>query len=69
MGIRIAPVGQARHRPRLSALRGSTALSPSGRFLLTYALLLALATAAIGLWVGQQIETGVLNRTAAVTAL
>jgi len=44
-------------------------MSPSGRFLLTYALLLALATAAIGLWVGQQIETGVLNRTAAVTAL
>jgi hypothetical protein len=41
----------------------------SRRFLLTYGLLLALATGAIGLWVGRQIEDGVLNRTAAITAL
>lgn len=41
----------------------------SRRFLLTYGLLLALATLAIGLWTGRQIEEGVLNRTAAITSL
>ncbi len=39
------------------------------RFLLTYGVMLAVATVAIGFWVGQQIEDGVLNRTAAVTAV
>ena len=69
MEIHLASATEATRRPRLAALRGSGALSPAGRFLLTYAALLALATLAIGLWVGQEIETGVLNRTAAVTAL
>ena len=59
-------------RPRLPwrLLRGGGS-SPSlaRRFLVTYGIMLAIATVAIGLWVGQQIEDGVLNRTAAVTAV
>jgi signal transduction histidine kinase len=50
-------------------LRGSGPLALARRFLIVYAILLALATAAIGVWVGQQTEDGILHRTAADTAL
>ena len=65
--------GPMQERPRRRAwevLRGDGS-SPSlaRRFLLSYGVLLAMATMAIGLWVGQQVEDGVLNRTAAVTAV
>jgi signal transduction histidine kinase len=60
----------ARRRRPWDLLRADGS-SPSlaRRFLLTYGIMLAIATVAIGLWVGQQIEDGVLNRTAAVTAV
>jgi signal transduction histidine kinase len=44
-------------------------VSLARRFLLVYAIVLALATLGIGFWVGQQIEDGILDRTAAITAL
>ena len=44
-------------------------MSLARRFLLIYGIALALATLGIGFWVGQQIEGGILNRTAAITAL
>lgn len=52
-----------RIRVRLSAL------SLAVRFVVAALLVFAVATVIIGSWVGAQIETGVLNRTAAVTAL
>ena len=39
------------------------------RYMLASLVVLALSTATIGWWVGQQIELGVVNRTAATTAL
>jgi len=54
---------------RWRLLRGSGPSSLARRFLLVYAILLGLATLAIGAWVGQQTEDGILHRTAADTAL
>jgi signal transduction histidine kinase len=64
------PPGRRRPRRPWEALSGNGS-SPSlaRRFLLTYGIMLTVATVAIGFWVGQQIEDGVLNRTAAVTAV
>jgi signal transduction histidine kinase len=64
------PPGRRRRRRPWEALSGNGS-SPSlaRRFLLTYGIMLTVATVAIGFWVGQQIEDGVLNRTAAVTAV
>jgi len=44
-------------------------LSLAGRFLLANLLVVALASVAVAVWVGIQLENGVLSRTAAVTAL
>lgn len=46
-----------------------TRLSLARQFLLLSFLILLSGMLIIGIWVGQQIETGVVNRTAAVTAL
>ncbi len=63
------PQRRSRRRP-WEMLRGNGS-SPSlaRRFLLTYGIMLVIATLAIGFWVGQQVEDGVLNRTAAITAV
>ena len=44
-------------------------LSLAGRFLLANLVVVALASVAVAIWVGIQLENGVLGRTAAVTAL
>lgn len=60
----------ARARRRVSELaRGWDTLSLAARFLLANLLVLLGAGVVLGAWVGQQIEMGVLTRTAAVTAL
>ncbi|MEK7788241.1 MAG: sensor histidine kinase, partial [Chloroflexota bacterium] len=46
-----------------------TRLSLARQFLLLSFLILLSGMLIIGVWVGQQIEIGVVNRTAAVTAL
>ena len=50
-------------------MRAFTRLSLARQFLLASLLILAAGMIVIGIWVGRQIETGVMNRTAAVTAL
>jgi signal transduction histidine kinase len=58
-----------RDRSRWRTLRGSGPQAVARRFLLAYGIVLALATVGIGFWVGQEIETGILNNAAADTAL
>ena len=48
---------------------GYSRLTLARQFLLVSFLILLTGMVVIGLWVGQQIETGVINRTAGVTAL
>jgi signal transduction histidine kinase len=43
--------------------------SPVRRFLAAFLGMLAVGTLAMGLWVGQQVETGIIDRNAAVTSL
>lgn len=50
-------------------LAGIRPSSPAGRFLLAYLGVLAVATVWMGLWVGQQVEAGLIDRNASVTAL
>jgi signal transduction histidine kinase len=54
---------------RLPALRWSRRLSLATQFLVASFLVLVVGMLVIGTWVGQAIEHGVLNRSAAVTAL
>ncbi len=63
------PPRRRRRRPWEVLWGDRSSPSLARRFLLTYGMMLAVATVAIGFWVGQQIEDGVLNRTAAVTAV
>lgn len=63
------PPGRRRSRPWEALSGNGSSPSLARRFLLTYGIMLTVATVAIGFWVGQQIEDGVLNRTAAVTAV
>jgi hypothetical protein len=63
------PPRRRRRRPWEVLWGDRSSPSLARRFLLTYGIMLAVATVAIGFWVGQQIEDGVLNRTAAVTAV
>jgi signal transduction histidine kinase len=61
--------GQDRDGAPSRVLRGGGPQALARRFLVIYGIVLGLATVGIGLWVGQQIEAGILNRTAAITAL
>ena len=63
--LRVAPTAPwlGKARARLSTL------SLAARFLSAALLVFAIATVVVGSWVGAQIELGVLNRTAGVTAL
>jgi signal transduction histidine kinase len=63
------PQERPRRRPWEALWSDGSSPSLARRFLLTYGILLAIVTIAIGFWVGQQVEDGVLNRTAAVTAV
>lgn len=46
-----------------------TRISLARQFMLMTLIILVSGMVIIGVWVGMQIETGVLNRTAAVTSL
>ncbi len=73
MAERIERVREQVERPRLPrVLRGLRAVSEwslAVRFMAAYLGLLVVATLAMGLWVGQQVEAGIVSRTAAVTSL
>ncbi len=69
-GARKLPAaGVAFRSARDLLMRHVSGQSLATRFLVTSLVVLVLAMAVIGTWVGEQIESGVLNRTASVTAL
>lgn len=73
----MVPAAHVRPHPQRSYVFGALVglvprvgrLSLAGRFMLANLVVQAIGVVIIGTWVGQQIENGVLNRTASVTAL
>ena len=81
----VAPTSEQAHRPRrlrspltalrspLAALRAPLAalrsMSLAGRFLLANLAILLVAGLVVGVWIGNQLERSIVERTAAVTAL
>lgn len=64
-----AIAGSTHERSRWKVLRGDGPMPVARRFLLAYGFVVTLATLGIGFWVGEEIENGILDRTAAITAL